>query len=106
MERVRRNIKVFRKKRDLTQKELAEKSGLHRVTIAKIESGEESLTLNKLVKIAKGLEVEIEMLFVLLGEYEAMKRDQIEVIHLRRENKDLKAKIEAVKMIANSIIEI
>jgi transcriptional regulator with XRE-family HTH domain len=48
-------IAFHREKRGLTQEELARKAWVHRVTIANIERGAESPTLDTLQRIAKAL---------------------------------------------------
>lgn len=51
-----------RKKRHLSQEELADRCGLHRTYIGAIERGEKSPTLNTIEKIANGLNVKISEL--------------------------------------------
>ncbi|MEA2081999.1 MAG: helix-turn-helix transcriptional regulator [Elusimicrobiota bacterium] len=50
-------LRKYRKKRELTQEELAEKSGLHPTYIAKIESGRQACSLKTLSRIADALKV-------------------------------------------------
>ncbi|MCD6311200.1 MAG: helix-turn-helix transcriptional regulator [Elusimicrobia bacterium] len=50
-------VRKYRKKSDLTQEELAEKSGLHPTYIAKIESGRQVCSLKTLSRIADALSV-------------------------------------------------
>lgn len=57
------SLKIERIKRNLTQKELQEISGVSTVTIGKIERGEiENVTLTTYKKLAQALEVPIEQL--------------------------------------------
>ena len=51
-------IKLERQKRGLSQEDFAEKAGLSRNAIWKIETGQVSPTLETLEKIAAGLEME------------------------------------------------
>lgn len=57
-------IKEMREAKSMTQEELAEKSGISRVTISGLENGTERNTMSKtLIKIAKALDVTIDQLF-------------------------------------------
>lgn len=57
-------IKEIRESRDMTQEELAEKSGVSRVTISGLENGTERNTTSKtLVKIASALGVTVDQIF-------------------------------------------
>lgn len=57
------NIKKYRKKLNLTQEELAEKTNLHRTYISTLERGKRSISLNNIEKIAKALNVKEYELF-------------------------------------------
>ena len=52
-------IAFLRKKKDLTQKQFAEKHKFDRGSLARIEAGKINSSINKLREIAKALEVEI-----------------------------------------------
>ncbi|MDR2952518.1 MAG: helix-turn-helix domain-containing protein [Treponema sp.] len=54
---VGKNIKKYRKKLDISQEKLAEKSGLHRTYIGGIERGERNITLDSLQIIAFALNI-------------------------------------------------
>ena len=57
------NIKETRKESKLTQAELAEKAGVSRVTISRLESGElKETTLGTLSRIAQALQVTVDYL--------------------------------------------
>lgn len=57
-------IKELRGKKNLTQEQLAEISGVSRGTIAALESGEkQNTTTFTLVKLANGLGVTVDFLF-------------------------------------------
>ncbi|MFD0405040.1 helix-turn-helix domain-containing protein [Kitasatospora sp. NPDC127116] len=58
-----RRIRQARQLQRLTQEGLAERSGLHRKTVSKIELGEAGLTHDHLVRIAHGLGLPIWRLF-------------------------------------------
>ena len=57
------NLKSIRTEMNLTQEELAEKSGVGRVTISRLETGElKETTVGTLSKLARALEVSIDKL--------------------------------------------
>ncbi len=58
-----KHIGRLRKSQNLSQEQLAHKSGLHRTHIGMIERAERNITLLNIEKLAKGLEVEIDELF-------------------------------------------
>ncbi len=53
------NIKSLRKKRMLSQDELAQLSGLHRTYIGSVERGERNVTLSSLEALSAALEVSV-----------------------------------------------
>jgi transcriptional regulator with XRE-family HTH domain len=52
-------IKALRAKQGLTQDELAERSGLNRVHLYRLETGQQSITLRTMKLIADALEVRV-----------------------------------------------
>jgi transcriptional regulator with XRE-family HTH domain len=54
---VGRNIKAQRKRRDLTQEELAFRAGMHPVEVGRAERGVRDLRVSSVVKLARGLGV-------------------------------------------------
>ena len=58
-----KNVSKLRKNQDLSQEQLAHKSGLHRTHIGMIERAERNITLLNIEKLAKGLEISIDELF-------------------------------------------
>ncbi len=56
------NLRSIRRKRHLSQKKLAQESGVHRVTIAKYETGRTEMSLKNLLKIAVVLGVSVDEL--------------------------------------------
>ena len=56
-------VREIRKKRELSQEELAHKADLHRTYIGMIERAEKNITLINIEKIANALEVNIKELF-------------------------------------------
>ena len=53
-----------RKQRNLTQEELARRSGVHQSDISKIENGTRNPSIKMLRKIARGLNMKLEIKFV------------------------------------------
>lgn len=60
--KIGKKIKLERNKRDLSQLELANKAGLDKNTIWKLETGQVSPTLDTLEKIATALEMDFASL--------------------------------------------
>jgi transcriptional regulator with XRE-family HTH domain len=58
-----KTIVELRKDKKLTQEELAEKSSINVSYLAKIENGYVNTTVRYLIKIARGLKVEVKELF-------------------------------------------
>ncbi|MDD5428490.1 MAG: helix-turn-helix transcriptional regulator [Candidatus Omnitrophica bacterium] len=52
-------MRKFRKKKSLSQEDLAFESGLHRAYIGQIERGEKNIGLINLEKIAKALKISV-----------------------------------------------
>lgn len=71
-------IAYLRKRRDLTQSELAKKSGVSQSTIAQIESGRKDPSVKTLGKLAKALDVQLAIFFatdnVLVFDLEKLKK--------------------------------
>lgn len=59
---IARNIIIQRKKLNLTQKELAEKTGIKQSAISRVEKGNQNTTVRTLAIIAKGLETSVSEL--------------------------------------------
>ena len=57
-------LRRLRRERNLSQEELARRSGISRGTIARIELGEQSPRYETIVALAKGLQVPVERLLV------------------------------------------
>ena len=56
-------VQELRKKRNLSQEQLADMAGVHRTYIGMVERAERSITLCNVFKIAKGLNVTLKELF-------------------------------------------
>lgn len=56
-------VRRKRKELGISQEELAEKSGMHRTYIGMVERGEKSISLLKIINLAKALEIHIKDLF-------------------------------------------
>lgn len=60
-EKIGQRIEELRKKKGLSQKELAEKTGIPQSNISRIESGTHSLGVDLLAKISLALDCEIKI---------------------------------------------
>lgn len=58
-----KRIRRIRKEQKLSQEELADKAGIHRTYMGKIERGESNPPVHTVEKIAKALKVSLNMLF-------------------------------------------
>lgn len=56
-------LRSYRNRAGLSQDELAEKSGLHHTYIGQLERGEKNATLESIEKVAKALDLPLEILF-------------------------------------------
>ena len=56
LKKVGSNVRLYRRKKNLTQKKLAEKSGIHQTYLSRIENGRINIFLTTLIKIARALE--------------------------------------------------
>lgn len=56
-------IRSIRKKKKLSQEELADQAGLHRTYIGMIERGEKNITLENIYKLSKALQTPMSELF-------------------------------------------
>ncbi|MGH2957600.1 MAG: helix-turn-helix domain-containing protein [Solirubrobacterales bacterium] len=56
-------VRAHRTRRHISQEELAARSGLHRTYVSGIERGERNLSLESILKLAEGLEVNPGELF-------------------------------------------
>lgn len=54
------NVRLYRRKLDISQEELADRANLHRTYIGMIERAEKNITLLNMEKIANALKVKIE----------------------------------------------
>lgn len=61
-------VREIRKKKGLSQEELADKADLHRTYIGMIERAEKNITLLNIEKIANALDVNIKELLAINGE--------------------------------------
>lgn len=58
------NIKKYRLQKDITQQELADRVGVRRETVMRLENAKYNPSLELAIKISRILEVNIEELFV------------------------------------------
>lgn len=57
------SISYFRKEKGYTQQELAEKIGVNPETISRIENANTGITMDKLLDVAKALDISLKDLF-------------------------------------------
>jgi XRE family transcriptional regulator, regulator of sulfur utilization len=60
---VGRNIRAQRKRRNLTQEELAHRAGMHPVEVGRAERGVRDMRVSTIAKLARGLDVSLMELF-------------------------------------------
>lgn len=53
------NLKIWRHKKNFSQEELADRSGLHRTYISSVERAERNISIDNMEKLANALEVNI-----------------------------------------------
>ena len=78
-------IRALRKERGYSQERLADKADLHYTHIGSIERGEKNWSIETLVKVANGLNVEVSDLFqfpMKAAEKKKIKKSLIEEINL------------------------
>jgi len=59
-----KEFKEMRKKLGLTQQQLADKAGIDRTVITKIETGARNTTLNSLITLAEAMDKKLKISFV------------------------------------------
>ena len=52
-------VSHYRAQHDLSQRQLAERLGVHQSDVARMESGEHTPSLDRLIRVAKGLDIEL-----------------------------------------------
>lgn len=70
VKRIGERIRRIRKEMNLSQEQLAERSGLHTNYVGQVERGEKNLTLETLEKVVGGLHISLEELFRYIGPME------------------------------------
>jgi len=63
-ERVAIRVKRLRERRDMTQEQLAERAGISRTYLARLETARQDPTLGTLEKLAKALKVKVTELLM------------------------------------------
>ncbi len=58
------NLKKYRQLKDLTQEQLADRVGVRRETIMRLEAGKYNPSLKLAIDISRAVEAEIEELFI------------------------------------------
>ncbi|MNC27549.1 HTH-type transcriptional regulator SinR [compost metagenome] len=70
VKKIGERIRRLRKEKNLSQEQLAERSGLHTNYVGQVERGEKNLTLETLEKVVGGLGISLEELFRYIGPME------------------------------------
>ena len=84
-----KRIQSIRERKDLTQEQLEEKTGVNTKYISAIERGQKNVTIKTLEKLAKGLDVELYQLF-LISEEVGSERAVKKVLEALIEEADIK----------------
>lgn len=58
-----KQVRNLRRERGWSQEDLADNSGVHRTYIGAIERGEQNVSIDNIIKLAKALGVSLEQLF-------------------------------------------
>lgn len=58
-----KQVRNLRRERGWSQEDLADNSGVHRTYIGAIERGEQNVSIDNIIKLAKALSVSLEQLF-------------------------------------------
>lgn len=66
LDKIGNQLKIERNKRNITQEELANNSGLHRTYIGDIENGKRNISIKTIEKIIRALSMEISEFFLLI----------------------------------------
>lgn len=77
-----KRIQKLREKRDLTQEQLEELTGINSKYISAVESGQKNVTVKTLEKIAKGLNIELYELFLISEEPASAKMIKTAIVSL------------------------
>lgn len=91
-----KRIRSFRKKKRLTQAELAELAKLKRTSITHIENGNQNSPLHVVMAICNALEIEISDLIPRVDEFFGPKINRVEIINVGTESKYVSESIATV----------
>ncbi|MBP2110285.1 helix-turn-helix domain-containing protein [Paenibacillus silagei] len=100
VKRIGERIRRLRKEMNLSQEQLAERSGLHTNYVGQIERGEKNLTLETLEKVVTGLNISLEELFRYIGPMEQKDAlSQIIELLVERPSEDHKMALSILKSV-------
>jgi len=90
-------LRILRKRRDLSQEELAEKANLHPTYIGVIERGEQAPTLDTIEKIANALDIKVKELFLFSPEETDKVKEEIIAMLSGKNSKELQRILNVIK---------
>ncbi|MEK4849202.1 helix-turn-helix transcriptional regulator [Paenibacillus sp. FSL H7-0756] len=100
VKRIGERIRRLRKEMNLSQEQLAERSGLHTNYVGQVERGEKNLTLETLEKVVTGLNISLEELFRYIGPMEQKDAlSQIIELLVERPSEDQKMALSLLKSV-------
>ncbi|WP_340026422.1 helix-turn-helix transcriptional regulator [Paenibacillus sp. FSL K6-1096] len=100
IKRIGERIRRLRKEMNLSQEQLAERSGLHTNYVGQVERGEKNLTLETLEKVVTGLNISLQELFRYIGPMEQKDAlSQIIELLVERPSEDQKMALSLLKSV-------
>ncbi|OKP98721.1 helix-turn-helix domain-containing protein [Paenibacillus sp. P46E] len=100
VKKIGERIRRLRKEMNLSQEQLAERSGLHTNYVGQVERGEKNLTLETLEKVAGGLDISLEEIFRYIGPMKQKDAlSQIIELLIERSSEDQKMALSVLKSV-------
>ncbi|OKP93171.1 transcriptional regulator [Paenibacillus sp. P3E] len=100
VKKIGERIRRLRKEMNLSQEQLAERSGLHTNYVGQVERGEKNLTLETLEKVVGGIDLSLEELFRYIGPMKQKDAlSQIVELLIERSSEDQKMALSVLKSV-------